>query len=340
MTIQNTRRIELAHYPDGTPRESDFRLVKAQLPAPAEGELLVRIAYISVDPYIRGRLRPAPRSQSYIAPIAVGDVMESGAVAEVVESNAEGFAPGDFVEAHMPWQDYAVIPAKRARRIDKSQGPVSAALGVLGMTGLTAYFGLLEIGKPKAGETVVVSGAAGATGSVAGQIAKILGCRVTGTAGSEEKVRYLIDDLGFDAAYNYKTVTDHPKKLAELCPEGVDVYFDNTGGDVTDGVFLNIRQFARIVLCGQIAQYNNREAAMGPRLLFQLVVKQARAEGFLVFQFAQQYEQGRTQLAAWLREGRLKHRESFVDGLENAPHAFIALFTGDNFGKQLVRLPS
>lgn len=330
------RRILLARYPEGLPREDDFALENCETPAPEDGQVLVRTKFISVDPYIRGRLRNAPGRQSYIAPIAQGMPMESGCAGEVVSSRHASFQPGDSVQGRWAWQESVALPGKALRKLDKSES-MSASLGVLGLTGLTAYFGLLEIGKPKAGESVVVSGAAGATGATAGQIAKIQGCRVIGIAGTGEKVAYL-KELGFDGAFNYRTETAYKERLRELCPNGVDVYFDNTGGPVTDAVFPRLNSFARVVLCGQISEYNRTEEQSGPRLLFHLVIKQARAEGFLVNQFAERFGEARGQLAAWLREGRLKHRETIVDGFENTPRAFIAMLRGENIGKQLVRL--
>jgi hypothetical protein len=291
--------------------------------------------YVSVDPYMRGRMNDV---KSYAPPVQIGEVMGGGAVGRVVDSKNPQFAAGDFVEGLFGWQQYAVSNGKGVRKLDPALAPVSTALGILGMPGLTAYFGMLEIGKPRAGETVVVSGAAGAVGSIAGQIAKIKGCRVVGIAGSDEKIAWLRDDLGFDAAFNYKTTKDYAAKLHELCPNGIDVYFDNVGGAITDAVFRLIRVGARIVVCGQIAQYCAEKPETGPRLLAHLVVKQARAEGFLVFQFASRYAEALKQLAAWLKQGKLKYREQFVDGIENAPRAFIGMLQGENTGKQLVRV--
>jgi NADPH-dependent curcumin reductase CurA len=284
---------------------------------------------------MRGRMNDA---KSYAPPVQIGEVMGSGATGKVIASNNRQFQIGDFVEGMFGWQEYAVSNGKGVRKLDPKLAPISTALGVLGMPGLTAYFGLLDIGKPRAGETVVVSGAAGAVGSIAGQIAKIKGCHVVAIAGSDEKVAWIRDELGCDAGFNYKTTTDYVAKLRELCPKGVDVYFDNVGGAITDGVFRVINTGARIVVCGQIAQYNTEKPETGPRLLGYLVVKQARAEGFLVFQFASRYSEGLKQLAEWLQAGKLKYREQFVDGIENAPRAFIGILRGENTGKQLVRV--
>ena len=329
------RQVTLAARPSGMAKESDFKLVETPVPQPGPGEMLVRMLYVSVDPYMRSRMNDV---KSYAPPVQIGEVMGGGAVGKVVDSKNPQFAAGDLVEGLFGWQEYAISNGKGVRKLDPALAPVSTALGILGMPGLTAYFGLLEIGKPRAGETVVVSGAAGAVGSIAGQIAKIKGCRVVGIAGSDEKIAWLRDELGFDAAFNYKTTKDYPAKLHELCPHGVDLYFDNVGGAITDAVFRLINVGARIVVCGQIAQYCAEKPETGPRLLAHLVVKQARAEGFLVFQFASRYAEGFKQMAAWLKQGKLKYREQFVDGIENAPRAFIGMLQGENTGKQLVRV--
>jgi NADPH:quinone reductase len=236
------------------------------------------------------------------------------------------------------WQEYAVAPGRLLRQIDPAAGPVSSALYVLGMPGLTAYFGLLEICRPHAGETVVVSGAAGAVGSLVGQIARIKRCRAIGIAGSDEKVRFLTEELGFDGAFSYRESPDYDAKLKELCPNGVDVYFDNVGGAITDAVMRRLATNARVAVCGQISQYNSVEPEVGPRWLSQLIVRQAKVEGFLVTQFAPRYEDGLRQLSTWLKEKRLVYREDVVDGLENAPRAFIRMLQGKNIGKQLVKV--
>jgi len=331
------KQITLAARPSGMPKLSDFKLVESPVPEPGPGEFVVRMLYVSVDPYMRGRMNDV---KSYAPPVQIGEVMGAGAMGKVVASQNPQFQAGDVVEGFFGWQQFAVSNGTGVRKIDPTLAPVSTALGVLGMPGLTAYFGLLDIGKPRAGETVVVSGAAGAVGSLAGQIAKIQGCRVVGIAGSDQKVAWLRDELGFDAALNYKTSTNYTAKLAELCPKGVDVYFDNVGGAITDAVFPLINTGARVVVCGQIAQYNADKLETGPRLLWHLIVKQARAEGFLVFQYASRYAEGLKQMAEWLKAGKLKYREQFVDGIENTPRAFIGMLQGENTGKQLVRVSS
>jgi len=329
------QQILLAQRPEGFPKTSDFKLVTSPLPTPAAGELLVRTLYLSLDPYMRGRMNDA---KSYAPPVKLGEVMVGGVVGQVTASNHPKFQPGDFVEGFLGWQTHALSDGKDLRKLDPNLAPISTALGVLGMPGLTAYFGLLEIGQPQAGETVVVSGAAGAVGSLVGQIAKIKGCRVVGVAGTDEKVQYLVQELGFDAAFNYKTTSDYGQKLKDLCPDGIDVYFDNVGGPLTDAVFKRINVRARVCICGQISQYNLARPEPGPRFLGKLIEKRARVEGFLVFQFADRYPEGLRQMAEWFRAGKIKIREEIAEGIENAPRAFIGMLQGQNTGKQLVKV--
>jgi NADPH-dependent curcumin reductase CurA len=329
------QQILLAQRPDGFPKLSDFKLVTSPVPAPATGQILVRTLYLSLDPYMRGRMNDG---QSYAPPVKLGEVMVGGVVGQVTASQHPKFQPGDFVEGFLGWQTYALSDGKGVRKLDPNLAPISTALGVLGMPGLTAYFGLLEIGQPKAGETVVVSGAAGAVGSLVGQIAKLKGCRVVGVAGTDAKVDYLGRELGFDAAFNYKTSRDYGQKLKELCPDGIDVYFDNVGGQLTDAVFHRINVRARVVICGQISQYNLARPDPGPRWLWKLIEKQARVEGFLVFQFAERYAAGLRQITEWFRAGKIKFREEIAEGIENAPQAFIGMLQGQNTGKQLVKV--
>lgn len=330
------KQILLAARPVGFPRDSDFKMVEAPVATPGEGQFLVRSIYVSVDPYMRGRMNDV---KSYAPPVAIDGLMGGGAVGKVIESKNTSFREGDIVEGMFGWQEYAVSEGAGVRKIDPELAPISTALGILGMPGLTAYFGLLEVGRPKPGETVVVSGAAGAVGSIAGQIAKIKGCRAVGIAGADDKVTYLTDELGLDAAFNYKTVDDYYAKLKELCPRGIDVYFDNVGGAISDAAFRLINTRARISICGQISQYNLEKPEMGPRLILQsLLVKQARAEGFLVFQFLDRYPEGLKQMAQWLKEGKLKYSEDIEHGIENTPRAFMSMLKGRNTGKQLVKV--
>jgi NADPH-dependent curcumin reductase CurA len=277
-------------------------------------------------------------AKSYAPPVQLGEVMVGGTVGRVEQSNDPNFRVGDIVTANTGWQDYGIAKGKDLRRIDPSLAPVTTALGVLGHIGLTAYFGLIDICHPEAGETVVVSGAAGAVGSIVGQIAKIIGCRVVGIAGTDAKVRCLVDTLGFDAAFNYKTTTDYRAKLKELCPNGVDVYFDNVGGAITDAVLFNLSVHARVSVCGQISQYNAEKPEMGPRTLGLLIVYRAKIEGFLVTDYGPHFGEALRQLTAWFRDGKLKYEETIEEGLENAPRAFIGMLQGRNLGKQLVKV--
>ncbi len=329
------RQILLAARPSGEPQESNFRLVESPVPEPGEGEALVRTLFLSVDPYMRGRMRDA---KSYVAPVELGAVMEGAVVGEVVRSNQSGLDTGDIVVGSLGWQDYAVAKPKQLHKLDPQIHPISLGLGVLGMPGLTAYFGLLDLGQPKEGETVVVSAASGAVGAVVGQIAKIKGCRVVGTAGSDAKVEYIMNELGFDAGINYKTAGHLGAALDAACPAGIDVYFDNVGGPITDAVMMRINERARLVICGQISQYNAEKLEMGPRTLFQFVRMRARMEGFLIFDYAARYAEGREALGGWLADGRLKYREDIMDGLENTPKAFLRMMRGENFGKQVVHV--
>jgi NADPH-dependent curcumin reductase CurA len=332
---KTNRQWILASRPRGMPTHDNFKLVENAVPEPAEGQALVQTLYLSVDPYMRGRMRNV---RSYVPPLAVGEVIEGGVVGRVVASRSCALKVGDFVNARLGWQDYAVAEASSLRKLPPDPALLSAALGVLGVTGMTAYFALLDIGRPKPGETVVVSGAAGAVGSLVGQIAKINGCRAVGIAGSDEKVRLLRDEFGFDAGINYKTAGNMRKALREVCPDGINIYFDNVGGEISDAAISLIAMKARIIICGQITLYNHEEAQTGPRNLQYLLVNRARMEGFLVHDYLDRYPEGIAQMSAWLKEGKIRHRETIIDGLENAPTAFLGLFHGKNIGKQLVRV--
>jgi NADPH-dependent curcumin reductase CurA len=329
-----TRQFKLAARPVGLPKESDFALVDAPLPAPQPGEVIVKTSYLSVDPYMRGRITGV---RTYADPVNIGDVMVGAAVGEVIESRDAKLQPGDFVVGYWGWQDHAVARAAWLQKLDPQLAPVSTALGVLGMPGVTAYFGFLEICQPKAGETVVVSGAAGAVGSLVGQIAKIEGCRAVGIAGRDDKIRYIVDDLGFDAAFNYKTTSDYVAKLKELCPGGIDCYFDNVGGAISDAVFTLMNPFGRVSVCGQISQYNLAKSEPGPRLLGQILVRQLKVEGFIVTRFQERWPRGIAQMAQWIKEGKLRYREEIVEGFEKTPRTFIDMLEGKNTGKMLVK---
>ena len=325
----------LAERPEGEPDMDCFELHETDVPSPAPGELLVRTRFLSVDPYMRGRMRDA---ESYAEPWDVGDALKGGIVGKVIESESDAYDAGDLVTGEGRWADYSTLDADAVAPVDPTVADPEAYLGVLGMPGRTAYFGLLEVGEPTPGDTVVVSGAAGAVGSVVGQIAKRNGCRVVGFAGSDEKTAWLTDDLGFDAAINYKTTDDCRAALDEAAPDGVDVYFDNVGGPITDAVFTQLNLDARVAVCGQIAHYNDEEVPTGPRKLPALIPVRARVQGLLVGDFATRFGEASERLGRWVASGELEHRETIVEGLENAPDAFLGLFSGDNIGKQVVQV--
>lgn len=328
-------KVILASRPQGMPEKGNFSIQEESLPVPQAGEALVRTLYLSVDPYIRGRLSEA---KSYAEPYKVGEVIMSGAVGQVMESTDPAFKQGDIVAGAWGWQRYAAVNTSTLRKVNPDLAPVTTSLGVLGMTGLTAYFGLLDIGQPKEGETVVVSGAAGAVGMVVGQIAKLKGARAVGIAGSDEKNAYLMEQLGFDAAINYRTEPDLKAALEKACPDGVDVYFDNVGGEVSDAVLSLINKNARIPVCGQIALYNLEKPDQGPRIQGVLLTNTALMKGFLVGDYSKDYPKAMSELAQWVSLGRIQYAENIVDGFENTIEAFLGLFSGDNLGKQLVKV--
>jgi NADPH-dependent curcumin reductase CurA len=325
----------LASRPVGMPKESDLRMVETPVPTLRDGEVLLRALYLSVDPYMRGRMNA---SKSYAPCVEIGELMVGGGVARVVESKNPGYEVDDVVNLQMGWQEYAVSNGEGLRTNDPHVAPVSTALGVLGMPGLTAYFGLLEVCGVNAGETVVVSGAAGAVGSVVGQIARIKGCRAVGIAGGPDKTRCILKDCGFDAALDYKATTDCTAAIKELCPGGVDVYFDNVGGPVTDAVLANLNVRARIAICGQISHANDTQPSTGPRMWRHILVARAKVQGFLVFDYAARYASALEQLAQWVRSGQIKYHEDIIEGFENMPRALIGLFRGENIGKRLVKV--
>ena len=329
------RQVRLAARPVGMLKESDFALAEEPVPEPGPGQALVRVLYLSLDPYMRGRMSAA---KSYAPPVAIGGVMTGGAVGEVVRSEAGGLEPGDLVEGMFGWQAYALCRRSEARVLPASAHPPSYALGILGMPGATAYFGLLEVGRPRPGDTVVVSAASGAVGAAVGQIAKIGGCRVVGTVGTDEKAAWVVDELGFDAAINYRRANDIGAALDEACPAGIDLYFDNVGGPMTDAAMERLAFKARVVVCGCIHHYNLTEPYLGPSHLRHILVNRARIEGFLVFDWLPRYPEAFARLAAWLDEGRMSYREHVLEGLENAPQGLGMLFEGRNFGKLVVKV--
>lgn len=334
---ENTR-ILLASRPHGEPTAENFRIETVPLPSPAEGEVLLRTIYLSLDPYMRGRMSAA---KSYAAPVEVGDIMEGATVAEVIESRDDSLAPGDIVLSYLGWQSYGVAQASHVRKLDPASAPISTAVGVLGMPGFTAYAGLLEIGKPKPGETVVVAAAAGPVGSAVGQIARIKGARAVGIAGGAEKVAWL-KELGFDVALDHRSPT-FKDDLKAAVPEGIDVYFENVGGHVWDAVLPRLNTYARVPVCGLVAHYNDTELPEGPdrstRLMQTILTKSLTLRGFIQTEFVKtHYQDFQREAAGWIADGSLRHKEDVVEGLENAPDAFFGLLTGKNFGKLLVQV--
>jgi NADPH-dependent curcumin reductase CurA len=324
----------LAARPSGMPKHSDWKWTEEPVRDPGEGEMLVKILDISLDPAMRGWMN---EGKSYVPPVPLGDVMRAGAAGRVIASNNPKFAPGDHVTGMFGVQEYAISNGSGVNKVDTKIAPLPVYLGTLGMPGMTAYFGLLEIGQPKPGETVVVSGAAGAVGSVVGQIAKIKGCRAVGIAGRPEKCRYVVDELGFDAAIDYKT-ENVKESLKKHCPNGIDVYFDNVGGEILDDCLTQINRGARIPLCGAISQYNSTEGVQGPKNYLSLLINRATLRGFIVFDFADRYGEAACQMAGWLLAGKLKSREHIVEGLETFPETLLKLYTGENFGKLILKV--
>ena len=328
------RQFRLAARPVGLPKASDWQLVEEPARQPGEGEFLVRIEYISLDPAMRGWMN---EGKSYVPPVAIGEVMRAYSAGEVVVSNNPKFPVGSRVAGVFGVQQYALSDGKGARVVDTALAPLPTYLSVLGMTGMTAYFGLLDVGAAKAGDTVVVSGAAGAVGTVVGQVAKIKGCRVVGIAGGAEKCRWLVDELGFDAAIDYKH-EDVRAKVREHCPKGIDVYFDNVGGEILDIALAQLALHARVVICGAISQYNATDSVKGPANYLSLLVNRARMQGMVVFDYAARYGEAAADMATWLAQGRLKSREDIVEGFDGFPDALLRLFRGENTGKLLLKV--
>lgn len=332
------RRIVLASRPNGEPKPEDFRLEEVPVPTPGPGEVLLRTQWLSLDPYMRGRMSAA---KSYAAPVEIGQPITAETVGEVVASNNPAFKAGELWTAFAGWQDYFVTDGKGSRRVDPEAAPPSTALGVLGMPGMTAYTGLVNIGEPKAGETVVVAAATGPVGSLVGQIARLKGARAVGIAGGPDKCRYLTEELGFDAAIDHRA-PDFADALARACPKGIDVYFENVGGTVFDAVLPLLNDFARLPICGLVSSYNATEVPPGPdrqpALMRMVLTKRLRIQGFIVWDFASQAEEFRREVGTWVKEGRVRYREDVVEGLEKAPEAFIGLLKGRNFGKLVVRV--
>ncbi|MFP6568922.1 MAG: NADP-dependent oxidoreductase [Dehalococcoidia bacterium] len=327
MPENENRQWVLNSRPDGMPTEADFELVDSPMPSPEYGQILIKSLWNSMDPYMRGRITSSP----------IGGVIESEAVGRVMESRLDGINAGDIVRGRIGWQEYGLLDVTSAHLVNPDYGPISTSIGVLGMPGLTAYFGLLDVCEPKPGDTVVVSSASGAVGAVVGQIAKIGGCRVIGIAGSDEKVSYVVDELGFDAGINYKA-ENVSEALGLVAPDGVDCYFDNVGGPITEVVMEHLAMYSRTVICGRISEYNESEPSMGPRILRYLHSTRSRIQGFTVNQYPAQFEDGRAQLARWVKSGEVKYKEDIIEGFENCPRAFIGQLGGANFGKLLIKV--
>ncbi|WP_029921228.1 NADP-dependent oxidoreductase [Nevskia soli] len=334
MSNQTNKLFRLAARPVGMAKRSDFTYEEVPVAQPNDGELLVKIQYISLDPAMRGWMNAG---KSYIPPVEIGAIMRAGTVGEVVASRHPQFQVGDFVSGTQGVQSYAISNGKGLVKVDPKFAPLPKYLNALGMPGITAYFGLLEVGLPKAGETVVISAASGAVGQVAGQIAKIKGCRAIGIAGGAEKCDYAVKELGYDACIDYKRGPIFPG-LAQNCPEGVDIYFDNVGGDILDAVLTRLRMKARVIICGAISQYNNTTPIVGPKNYMSLLVNRARMEGMVVFDWAPRYGEAVRQLSQWMAEGRLKSREDIVEGIETFPETLLKLFSGENFGKLVLKV--
>ncbi len=334
MTDAINHQWRLAARPVGLPKPSDWNFTSEAPPVPGPGQVLVQVLYLSLDPAMRGWMN---EGKSYVPPVGIGEVMRALGLGRVVASNDPSLAVGDHVVGITGAQDYAVLPAKEATRIDPALAPLPTWLGVLGMPGMTAYFGLLDVGQPKPGETVVVSGAAGAVGGLVGQIAKLKGCRVIGIAGGADKCRYIVDELGFDGVIDYKA-EDVRKGLRSLAPKGVDVYFDNVGGDILDTVLAQLARGARIAICGAISQYNSTEGVKGPANYMSLLVNRARMQGFVVFDYAARYAEAARDIAGWIAEGKVKAKEDVAVGLENFPATLLKLFKGENFGKLVLKV--
>jgi NADPH-dependent curcumin reductase CurA len=327
-------KFELAARPVGMPKAEDWNYTEAAVPDPGAGEVLVRILYISLDPAMRGWMTDAP---SYVPPVQIGEVMRALAGGEVIASNHDGFAVGDHVTGLLGVQEYALAPGEGLLKVDTGLASLPVYLGALGMPGLTAYFGLLDIGQPTEGDTVVVSGAAGAVGGIVGQIAKLKGCRVVGIAGGAEKCTHVLEDLGFDATIDYKAQSVS-EELAKHCPDGIDIYFDNVGGEILDAALAHLARHARVVICGAISQYNNTGKINGPSNYLALLVKHASMTGFVVTDYFARYQEGARELGGWVAAGKIRTREDIASGLETFPQTLLRLYKGENTGKLVLQV--
>lgn len=333
--MSTTKTIHLKNRPKGKPELSDFEFTTSEVSELRDGEVLLKTTYVSVDPYLRGRMMDA---ESYIEPFELNKPIVSGCVAEVIESKASHLSSGDYVTGLLEWKEEQVVNANNLKKVNPDKAPLSAYLGILGMTGLTAYFGLTDIGKPEKGETLLVSGAAGAVGTVVGQIGKILGMHVVGIAGTDDKIEMIKSKFGYDKGINYKTTENMAKAISEACPDGVDVYYDNVGGEISEAVLYNINKFSRTVVCGAISVYNETELPKTTSVQPFLIKKSSSMKGFVIFDYKNRHPEGIQQLAAWLKEGKLNYEETIQEGFDNIPQAFLDLFEGKNKGKMLVKM--
>lgn len=329
------KQIRLASRPSGWVTEADFTLTEEGLPDPGDGQLLVRNVYMSVDPYMRARMND---TKSYVPPFQIGEVLQAGVVGQVHASNNPDYAEGDYVVGMLGWENYSLSDGAQLRKIEAGAVPLSYHLGILGMPGMTAWVGLHEIARLQPEDNVFVSAASGAVGSVVGQLAKLHGCRVAGCAGSDDKVALLTDELAYDAAFNYRDSKSLPGSVAEVCPEGIDVDFENVGGEIFEAVLWNMRDFGRVALCGMISHYNDEKLQPGPRGMAVIVRSRLRVQGFIVFDHPEACQEYVDKAAGWLAEGKLKYRETVDEGIEHAPRAFINMLKGGNTGKQIVQL--
>lgn len=336
-TKEQNQEIVLANHPSGVPTIDTFKINDIDMPTLKEGEVLLKSIYVSVDPGMRGFMNKGTDDAAGNK-FQLNKAITSRTVAQVIESNDDNFMVGDIVHGRFAWQKYQTVNIADIEKVDPTLAPISTAVSMLGIPGLSAYFGMLNIGQPKKGETVVVSGAAGSVGSIAAQIAKIKGCKVIGIAGSAQKIAFLENDLGLDKGINYKQVDDMEAAIKEACPNGVDVFFDNVGGELFDAVFANINQHARIAICGQIADYNEENPPQGPRPMHTLIKKSARMEGFVVYDFKDNFAEAKQKIADWYNNGNLIYKENLIEGFENIPDAFIGLFSGENIGKQMIKV--
>jgi NADPH-dependent curcumin reductase CurA len=335
MAAATNRQVRLASRPSGWVTEANFELAEAPLPEVPDGQLLVRNVWLSLDPYMRGRMND---TKSYVPPFKVGEVLQAGVVGQVVESRNPAFAAGDWINGMLGWEEYSLSNGQGLYKLPPIDAPRSYHLGILGMPGMTAWVGLFEIGKARAGETVFVSAASGAVGSIAGQLAKLHGCRVAGCAGSDEKVELMKSEFGYDAGFNYKSSASLPKSIGEACPKGIDVNFENVGGEIFEAALWNMRPYGRIVLCGMVANYNDERAEPGPRGMMSVIGKRLTIRGFIVTDHPDACKEYVARAAQWLAEGKLRYRENVVEGLENAPAAFIDMLKGNKVGKQVVQV--